>query len=193
MRVRVPPNPALVRHGPLHHRELRQRIRVDGRHHFRDRTNPRLSPASPSRIDAQYRALISESLFAKALRSVIELPDDASAEQIKQIVGPDGEDLLAHLTATWETIGVMLYHNEITIDIVDDFFSGPIVLSWRKMRNYITALRNQYQRDTWFEWFQWLAERMLEREPTEPPIPAYVAHAPGTKSYERWLRAQRHY
>ena len=126
--------------------------------------------------------------FAKALRSVVELPDDASAAQIKEILGRDGEDLLAHLTATWETIGVLLYHKEVTIEVIDDFFSGPIVLSWTKLRHYIEALRQQYHRETWFEWFQWLAERIIEREPSGSPVPAYVAHAPGTKSYERWVR-----
>jgi hypothetical protein len=26
------------------------------------------------------------------------------------------------------------------------------------------------------EWFQWLAERMLERETASQPVPAYIAH-----------------
>jgi hypothetical protein len=126
--------------------------------------------------------------FARALRMVVELPDDASAEKIKEILGPAGEDLLAHLTATWETIGVLLFHKELTIEVVDDFFSGPIVISWRKLRPYLEQMRRQYHRDTWFEWFQWLAERMLERESSSPPVPAYKAYARGTKAYDRWLR-----
>jgi hypothetical protein len=114
--------------------------------------------------------------FAKALRSVVELPENASADKIKEILGPDGEDLLAHLTATWETIGVLLFHEELTIELIDDFFSGPIVLSWTKIRPYIDQQRRQYKRDTWFEWFQWLAERMMEREKKSPPVPAQIAH-----------------
>jgi hypothetical protein len=50
--------------------------------------------------------------FSKALRRVAELPDNASAEEIRKILGPEGEDLLVHLTATWETIGVLLFHGE---------------------------------------------------------------------------------
>src|SRR6266478_1980916 len=64
--------------------------------------------------------------FSKALRRVIELPDNATASKIADTLGPDGEDEVVHLTATWETIGILLYHGEFTIDIVDDFFSGPI-------------------------------------------------------------------
>src|SRR6266446_4007866 len=70
--------------------------------------------------------------FVKALRRVIELPDDLSAQEIRESLGPEGEDLIANLTATWETVGVLLFQKELTIEIIDDFFSGPIVISWRK-------------------------------------------------------------
>jgi hypothetical protein len=114
--------------------------------------------------------------FARGLRRLIELPDDASAEEIREILGPEGEDLIVHVTATWETIGVLLFHGELTIDIIDDFFSGPILISWRKLLPYTTDLRQRYQRETWSEWFQWLAEGMMEREQLSPPVPAYIAH-----------------
>ena len=114
--------------------------------------------------------------FAKALRRVIELPDSASADEIREILGSEGEDLIVHLSATWETIGVLLFHGELTIDIIDDFFSGPILISWRKLLPYTADLRQRYQRDTWSEWFQWLAERMMERESKTAPVPAYIAH-----------------
>jgi hypothetical protein len=129
-------------------------------------------------------------MFARALRSVIELPDDASADKVREILGPEGEDLLAHLTATWETIGVLLFHQELDIDIVEDFFSGPILISWKKLLPYVMDQRGRYDRDTWFEWFQWMAERVMERESKLPAVPAYVAHAPGTESYNRWVRGR---
>ena len=102
--------------------------------------------------------------FSRALRRVVELPDNASAAEIQQIMGTEGKDLLVHLAATWETIGVLLFHGELTLDIIDDFFSGPILISWRRLLPYTTDQRQRYQRDTWWEWFQWLAERMMERE-----------------------------
>ena len=114
--------------------------------------------------------------FAKALRRIVELPDNASVDDIRKILGPEGEDLLVQVTATWETIGVLLFHGELSIDIIDDFFSGPILISWRKLLSYTIDIRRQYERDTWSEWFQWLAERMMEREKHIPPVPAYIAH-----------------
>jgi hypothetical protein len=64
----------------------------------------------------------------------------------------------------------------LSIDVIDDFFSGPILISWRKLLPYTTDLREQYQRETWSEWFQWLAERMMERESKTPAVPAYIAY-----------------
>ena len=31
--------------------------------------------------------------------------------------------VIFHVTATWETIGVLLFHGELTIDIIDDFLA----------------------------------------------------------------------
>jgi hypothetical protein len=114
--------------------------------------------------------------FSKALRRIIELPDKASADEIREVLGPDGEDLIVHLTATWETIGVLFFHGEFRIGIIDGFFSGPILISWGKLLPYTLDLRQRYRRETWSEWFQWLAERTMDREKKLPPVPAYIAH-----------------
>src|ERR1700694_3282753 len=92
--------------------------------------------------------------FARGLRRVVELPDNISADEIRKILGPEGEDLVVHVTATWETIGVLLFHGELTIALIDDFFSGPILISWRQLLPYTTDLRRQYKRDTWSECFR---------------------------------------
>ena len=128
-----------------------------------------------SRLEADPKGTLTECADSGE-GFVIELPDNATAEKIREMLGPDGEDLVAHLTATWETVGVLLFHKELSIDIIDDFFSGPILISWRKLLPYVADLRRHYQRETWSEWFQWLAERMIEREKSLPPVPAYVAY-----------------
>jgi len=85
-------------------------------------------------------------------------------------------DAIYFVTTTWETIGVLVFQKELTLDLVDDFFSGPIILSWRKLALYLEDVRKEWHRDTMFEWYQWLAERMIEREKASPPVPAHVAH-----------------
>jgi hypothetical protein len=104
------------------------------------------------------------------------LPDNVQREQITALLGPDGEDHVYALLTSWEALGILLYRREVTIDLVDDFFSGPIVVSWRKLNRYVQAMRAEAKRDTYFEWVQWLAERMMERESKTPPVPAHIAH-----------------
>ena len=114
--------------------------------------------------------------FTAAYRRVLSLPDGADAAKIREVLGPDGEDAVYLVSLTWESLGVLVYRRQVTLDLVDDFFSGPLVISWQKLEVYSEEWRRTLNRETGNEWLHWLAERMLEREKTSPPIPAYVAH-----------------
>jgi hypothetical protein len=114
--------------------------------------------------------------FAHSLRRVSSLPDNATREQISAMLGPDGEDDVYALLTSWEALGILLYRKQVSIDMVDDFFSGPIVVSWRKLVGYVEAMRTEAKRETYFEWVQWLAERMMQRESKTPLVPAHIAH-----------------
>ena len=114
--------------------------------------------------------------FTAALRRVLSLPDGADAAKIRDVLGPDGEDAVYLVSLTWESLGVLVFRREVTLDLVDDFFSGPLLISWQKLKVYSEEWQRTLNRETYCEWFHWLAERMLERERTSPPIPAYEAH-----------------
>jgi len=114
--------------------------------------------------------------FTAALRRVLSLPDGADAAKIREVLGPDGEDAVYLVSLTWESLGVLVFRREVTLDLVDDFFSGPLVISWQKLKVYSEEWRQTLNRETGNEWFHWLAERMLEREKTSPPVAAYEAH-----------------
>jgi hypothetical protein len=103
------------------------------------------------------------------------LPDGLSKQQIESSLGEDLHRVYA-MTTTWESIGVLVFRGEVSIDLVDDFFSGPIVVSWRKLQSYFFDERRETGRETVGEWFQWLAERFAERESATPPVPAHVQH-----------------
>jgi len=113
--------------------------------------------------------------FAKALMLVYRLPDGLSKSEVEGRLGDDLHFVYA-LAATWESLGILVYRGEVSIDLVDDFFSGPIAVSWRKFRCYVLGEREETGRETIFEWFQWLAEQFARREGTIRPIPAHVQH-----------------
>ena len=114
--------------------------------------------------------------FTSALRRVLSLPDGADTQKIREVLGPDGEDAVYLVSLTWESLGVLVFRREVTLEMVDDFFSGPILLSWQKLKVYSEEWRRTLNRETGNEWFHWLAERMMEREKVLPPVPAYIAH-----------------
>lgn len=62
------------------------------------------------------------------------------------------------------------------IDVVADYYSGPIRVSWRKLRGHVQGERALVQRDTVDEWFQWRAERLEEDESKTLPVPAHIEH-----------------
>jgi hypothetical protein len=114
--------------------------------------------------------------FTTALRRVNSLPDGADRAAITAALGPDGEDQIFLVGLTWESLGVLVFRREVTLDLIDDFFSGAIVLSWRKLHTYVEEDRRDLDRETVWEWFQWLYDRMAERERSKNPVPAHIAH-----------------
>lgn len=111
--------------------------------------------------------------FAKAVVLVYRLPDGLSKRDIESRPGDDLYVVYA-MSTTWESIGALLHRGEISIDLVDHFFSGPIVVSWRKLRNHVAEEREETGRATVSEWFQWFAEQFMGRESEAPPIPGNI-------------------
>ena len=127
--------------------------------------------------------------FTSALRRVLSLPDGADTQKIREVLGPDGEDAVYLVSLTWESIGLLLFRRELTLEMVDDFFSGPIVISWQKLKIYSEECRRTLKRETFNEWFHWLAERMMEREKLSLPVPAYIAHRAWREPRRRLAKA----
>lgn len=113
--------------------------------------------------------------FLQGIWTILSIPDGLTKKEIEERVG-DEIKLVYLVMSTWESIGILAFHNEVTMDMVDDAHSGPISLSWQKLELYVSGVREEYQRETMFEWFQWLAERMRDREKSESPVPAHIAH-----------------
>jgi hypothetical protein len=113
--------------------------------------------------------------FLRGLMCVFDLPENAGQAQIDQLP-PEQFLAIYMILGTWERLGVLVFRHEIDLDLVDDAFSGPIIQSWQKLGQYVKEFRAFVRRDTALEWFQRLAERMLERETTAQSLPAYLAH-----------------
>jgi len=103
------------------------------------------------------------------------MPDGLSKEEVEVFAGEEFH-LVYAMTTTWESLGILVHRGEVGLQMIDDFFSGPIIVSWRKLENYITGERKEVGRETINEWFQWLKERLEETELDTPPKPAHIEH-----------------
>ena len=54
-----------------------------------------------------------------------------------------------------ENLGILVFNHEIPLQMVDDFYSGTLQQSWRKLQRYVEELREATARPTRWEWFQW--------------------------------------
>ena len=113
--------------------------------------------------------------FAVALNRLVDLPDGLSKQELEKHLGDDLR-FISLLMTNWEAFGILVFRRELDLDLLEDFFSGPITLSWLKLRRYVEEMRRIGGRETYFEWFQWLAERISEREDKAIPIPANIEH-----------------
>ena len=113
--------------------------------------------------------------FARAINITYKLPDGLTKSEIEQAVG-DELHLLYAMTTTWESLGILVYRGEIELQLIDDFFSGVILISWRKIGGLMIGEREEMGRETIGEWFEWLKDRLEEAESKEPPVPAHIAH-----------------
>ena len=114
--------------------------------------------------------------FVKALRLVYDLEPDLPRTEVEKRLGEDMNHVYA-MMVSWESLGVLVYRRQLDLSLVEDFVSGSVLLSWRKLERYVVEERAARGRETLLEWFQWLAERMIERETKTPVVPAYRAHA----------------
>ena len=113
--------------------------------------------------------------FLTAVDLVFALPEGLSKKEIDERVGDRITSLLV-LFGTFESLGVLVYRRDIDIRLVEDFFSGVLVLSGRKLMRYLEEMRALGGRETYYEWYQWLYEQVEKREREAPATPAFVAY-----------------
>jgi hypothetical protein len=110
--------------------------------------------------------------FTRTMQAVFDTPTGLSKREIEERFEGRMDELLAYL-ATWESIGILVHRGQIGLDLVCDFFSHPLLHSWDVMQAYMVDFRREMNRDTPWEWFQWLAERVIDQETDAVPKPAY--------------------
>jgi len=112
--------------------------------------------------------------FARAVRLVRLLPDACTAADLRS-KGPEFEEAAILVSFAFETIGLLVFREVTPFSIVEDLTGGLAVLMWRKLERWQRDVRAESKQESWAEWFQWLAERLIESARAGNKRPAHEA------------------
>ena len=117
---------------------------------------------------------IQDTEFTRSLRVLLTLPVGATAEDV-QARGAEFEDFSWAIAAKYETLGYLVYRGIMPIELVEELVGGVGVHLWQRLQPWALAVREQQGQPLLLEWYQWLAERLEERDRTAA-VPAYTRY-----------------
>ena len=113
--------------------------------------------------------------FHPAFELLNDLPDGLTADAIAAR-GPEVRDAVVAVGFNCETLGVMVFHRVVPLDVLDQLMGQFIRVSWRKLSPYAEARRRQFGHANSFEWYQRLAEQLDAHPAAGKAAGAHVAH-----------------
>jgi hypothetical protein len=121
--------------------------------------------------------LTLETLRAFQTREFVELMHFVGSdrfpknyEAFRTLTGTDFEMLL-QFSQQMESLGILVADGLVDIDLVDKTLGTYVTTTWNKYKVFMVPAR---ERDPYLsEYFQWLAERMEERQKATPRVPFY--------------------
>jgi hypothetical protein len=111
--------------------------------------------------------------FARAMRLIKALPDGCRASELRA-KGADYEEAAIIISTRFETIGLLAFKEITSFSMVREIVGGVAVVMWRKLERWASDVRSEQGQPSWAEWFQWLAERLVEYSGGKEAQPAYV-------------------
>lgn len=114
-------------------------------------------------------------VFMDAVHILFNIPADLSKKEIEDYAGEKMNSLLV-MFGTFESLGYLVFRHEISLELVDNFFGGAIILFWKRIKNYFIESRTASKRENYGEWVQWLAEQLEKRESNSSTLPAHIQY-----------------
>lgn len=104
---------------------------------------------------------VQDGEFARAYMRVLQLPDDISLNELRERE-LKFEEAAVFLATNFETVGLMVYRDIVDFEVVRDLLGDAVIAVWQKLRRWAYELRDQQERDTVFDWFEWLSSKLEE-------------------------------
>ncbi|MGQ0814023.1 MAG: DUF4760 domain-containing protein [Gemmatimonadota bacterium] len=117
---------------------------------------------------------IQDAEFTRSLRVLLTLPVNASVDEFRSR-GESFEEAAWALGSKYEMLGYLVYRGIMPIELVEELVGGLGVSLWSRIKPWVTQMREEQRQPLLLEWFQWLAERLEERDRPQA-TPAYLRH-----------------
>ncbi len=127
-----------------------------------------------NQVAAELCRKFAEPDMARAVTLLRQLPDDISLKEL-QAMDPEYEDAAQIIGMAFETMGLMVYKEIASFEMVQQLAGGLLQSMWRKIRTWITESRDDIGNPRFGEWMEWIADRLSEHEASVTP--AFIAHA----------------
>ena len=115
--------------------------------------------------------------FTEAYRLITAEKPGLSFEQISDL-GEDYEMAALRVGMKFETIGLLVYKGVVPMDAMEDLVGGAAITIWKILENWVKETRIERSHQTFWEWYQWLVDRLLERDDVKK-TPAFI-------KYKKW-------
>lgn len=112
--------------------------------------------------------------FTEAYRLITELEKGISLEEMKT-KGPQYEEAALRVGMKFESIGLLVFKGVVPIDAIHDLVGDAAITIWKVLEKYTEETRVKRDHLTFWEWYQWLVDRLAERSNAKP-APAFIAH-----------------
>ena len=89
--------------------------------------------------------------------------------------GPEYVAAATRLGWKFETVGMLIHNHVVPMDAMADLVGGFTLKSWSILSKWTEEIRVKNHQPEFFEWYQWLAERLVERGESSRQ-PAYEIH-----------------
>lgn len=117
---------------------------------------------------------IQDREFTHAFRLVYPLESSVRTTDLAAL-GIEFEEAAIALGTRFEAMGLLVFRGSLPIHLVEEIVGGTVVLLWRKLQPWVGEVRIRQGHPLLFEWFQWLADRLVDRgRPGQAP--AYDRH-----------------
>ncbi len=114
--------------------------------------------------------------LVRAINLVRSLPDGVTAREMRER-GPEYEDAAVSVAMTHETIAILIFERLASFEMVRELTGGLIIITYRKLEQWVHDVREENAQPSWAEWYQWLVEQMERESSTKEANPAHRRHA----------------